>query len=45
MAATGSIVVQNPDDVTQLIVSEAGQGSYNDEQNIQVMGAPRHLDL
>jgi hypothetical protein len=35
MAATGSVVVQNPDDVTQLIVSEAGQGSYNDEQNIQ----------
>jgi hypothetical protein len=35
MASSGSIVVQNPDDVTQLIVSEAGQGSYNDEQNIQ----------
>lgn len=35
LASTGTIPVQSMDDIEQLLVAEAGQGSYTDEQTIK----------
>lgn len=34
LAVNGALVVNNPDDITQMAVQEASQASYNDEQTV-----------